>query len=187
MRIISGTAKGRRLFSPKSDKIRPALDKVKEAIFNILFDVSGLSVLDLFAGTGSVGIEALSRGAKEATFVDNYKEAIELIKRNIALCGFEKEATVIMAPVREALKKKLKGKGPFDLIFIDPPYEKNLVNPTLEELAKTPLYNNESTIIIEHHPKEPILPGDNFMVTDERHYGQTNISFLKPTKKPVQK
>ena len=94
MRVIAGEAKGRRLASPKSNLIRPVLDQVKEAVFNILFDVTDWTVLDLFAGTGSMGIEALSRGAKEAVFADDSKESLKLIGKNIDLCGFADRANV---------------------------------------------------------------------------------------------
>src|SRR5262245_29821517 len=104
MRIIAGRAKSIRLQGPKSDQIRPALDQVKEAVFNILFDVQGLTVLDLFAGTGSVGLEAISRGATRCVFVDFGPEALQLIRKNITICGFEAESTVVRLKLPQGVK-----------------------------------------------------------------------------------
>lgn len=180
MRVIAGTSKGRRLFGPKKGQpIRPALDQIKEAVFNILFKVEGLNVLDLFAGTGSVGIEALSRGAAHATFVDNFPPARELIERNLAHTGFMELATILGVPVDRAIRLLATRGTSFDLVFIDPPYLKGLVNPTLNELAHTTLLTNAGRIIIEHHPKETIEPPAIFTLTDQRKYGQTRISFLQ--------
>lgn len=178
MRVISGTAKGRKLYAPKTHNIRPALDKVKGAIFNILFDVAGKTVLDLFAGTGAVGIEALSRGASHCTFVDLGNEAITIIRKNIELCGFHERAKIFPKPVNVALEYFAKHGAKFDLIFVDPPYLKNLVNPTLIKIASAGILAEEGLIIVEHHPKEPIGDIPGLQKTDERKYGQTRISFL---------
>lgn len=181
MRVISGKAKGRRLIGPRSLKIRPALDKIKEAVFNILFDVKDQRVLDIFAGTGSIGIEALSRGASFAVFIDDNQSAVQIIKKNLELCGFEKESTrIFKAKVEPALKRLGKKGETFDIIFVDPPYLKDLVNPTLKILAKSNLLNPDSVIVVEHHPKEQIVPPPGLKLADERKYGQTLISFLKP-------
>ncbi len=177
MRVISGTAKGRRLYAPKSHNIRPALDKVKGAIFNILFDVRGSSVLDLFAGTGAVGLEALSRGAAHCTFVDMSHEAITIIKKNIELCGFA-NAKIFPHPVSVAIEYFGKHNEKFDLIFVDPPYLKNLVNPTLEKVAAAGMLKEGGRLIVEHSPKEPIGEISGLALTDTRKYGQTLISFL---------
>ncbi len=180
MRVIAGQAKGHKLVTPSSDRVRPALDQVKEAIFNILFDVNGLRVLDLFAGSGSIGIEALSRGATEAVFVEEWSKAVAAIKRNLKHTKLEESARVMGKTVERAIKI-LGGEGrPFDLIFVDPPYEKGLVNPTLRALAASPLVAEGSRIIVEHHPKEPIEDVPGLALTDTRKYGQTLVSFLSP-------
>ena len=181
MRIITGTAKGRRLLAPKSSKIRPALDQVKEAIFNILFDVTGLTILDLFAGTGSMGIEALSRGAAHATFVDEFLPAIQLIEKNLDRCGLKDRAQVIKLPVHRAISMLSRKAHTFDIIFVDPPYLKNYVNSTLQLLAESTIITSSSLIIVEHHPKEPIKAIEGLTITDTRRYGQTHVSFLKLT------
>lgn len=180
MRVIAGLAKGRRLISPKTNAIRPVLDQVKEAVFNILFDVEALRVLDLFAGTGAVGIEALSRGAKECVFVDFEKEAIGLIRKNLELCKMADRGVVLEMPAGKAIHWLTKKNKAFDLIFVDPPYEKDFVKKTLKELVKSSLLHSETLIIVERHPKEMIGDVEGLSLTDERKYGQTLISFLKP-------
>lgn len=178
MRVIAGTSKGRKLYAPKTHNIRPALDKVKGAIFNILFDVSGTTVLDLFAGTGAVGIEALSRGALHATFVDASNEATTIIRKNIALCGFEGKTSLFPTKVHVALEYFAKHGQKFDLIFVDPPYLKNLVNETLGQVSALGVLNENGKIIVEHHPKEPVADVSGLVLTETRKYGQTLVSFL---------
>ena len=179
MRVISGTAKGHKLVAPKSPRTRPALDQVKEAVFNILFNVENLKVLDLFAGCGSVGIEALSRGAVDAVFVEEWDKAIESIRRNLNHCKLESRAIILKSTVEFAIKKLKKQNRKFDLIFVDPPYLKNLVNPTLLLLANSSLVTENTRIIVEHHPKEPIEPTEGLRLTDTRKYAQTCITFLR--------
>ncbi len=174
MRIISGTHKGRTLHGPKSDRIRPAIDKVKQAIFNILGDVSGLQVLDLFAGTGSVGIEALSRGATHATFVDQLPEALQLIKKNLEMCQLLHRAKIVKVGVQnfEPLQS-------YDLIFVDPPYDKSIVTPTLRQIASQKILAPNGFIIVEHSPRELPEEVSGLELIDQRKYGQTLVSFLK--------
>ncbi|MDP2600189.1 MAG: 16S rRNA (guanine(966)-N(2))-methyltransferase RsmD [Deltaproteobacteria bacterium] len=181
MRVISGKAKGRPLFGPKTEAIRPVLDQVKEAIFNILFDVTDFTVLDLFAGTGAMGIEALSRGAKEAVFVDNLKDAVRLIGKNLDACGFADRATVLGMGADRAIRVLSRQGKKFDLIFVDPPYQKRFIKKTLRALAESPLLHPNTLVISEHHPKE--MPGDieGLSLTDSRKYGQTMVSFFRST------
>lgn len=178
MRVISGKAKGHRLTAPKSPRLRPALDQVKEAVFNILFDVSGARVLDLFAGCGSVGIEALSRGAASATFVEEWREAADAIERNLKHCKLEDGAKIMRTTVARAIRALDRAGECFDLVFVDPPYEKDLVNPTLALLAESGIIHKDTLIVVEHHPKEPIDEGIDLILTDSRKYGQTRIAFL---------
>ena len=180
MRVIAGKAKGHKLVTPSSDRVRPALDQVKEAIFNILFDVEGLRVLDLFVGSGSIGVEALSRGASEAVFVEEWSKAVAAIKRNLKHCKLEEGARVMGKTVEKAIGILGKEGGAFDLIFVDPPYGKDMVNPTLRLLAGSPLLKEGGRVIVEHHPKEPIESIAGLCLTDTRKYGQTLVSFLSP-------
>lgn len=179
MRIIAGTRKSLRLATPKGKGIRPALDKVKEAIFNILWSVEGLRVLDCFAGTGNIGLEALSRGAAHATFVDSGREAIDLIRKNIAICKFEDQTTLLPYAAHVAIAKLAKQGAQFDLIFVDPPYSKDLVNPSIQQIVDAGLLAPDGQIICEHFPKEVLTPPTGYTLTDERHYGQTVISFVR--------
>lgn len=180
MRIIAGKAKGRLLSGPRSQTIRPALDKVKGAIFNILGDLSGLRVLDLFAGTGSVGLEALSRGALEAVFVDSQPLAIRIIHKNLKLCQFS--GIVLKLPLPQGLSRLKRRFRPFDLIFVDPPYDQNRVNPSLREIARQNLLAPGGRVVVEHSPREPIREETGLHPLnqrDQRRYGQTFITFLE--------
>ncbi len=185
MRVIAGSAKGHKLVAPPSNRTRPVLDQVKEAIFNILFDVTDLRVGDFFAGSGAVGIEALSRGARDAVFVESWSPAVEVIRRNLAHTRLEDRAIVIARPVDIAIAQLGRQGRRFDLIFVDPPYERDLVGPTLERIAEQELLAPAGRIVVEHHPKEPIQAPPGLVLTDTRKYGQTRISFLEPTSKDI--
>jgi 16S rRNA (guanine(966)-N(2))-methyltransferase RsmD len=180
MRIISGSSKGRKLATPKSQSLRPTSDRVKESIFNILGgELEGKLVLDLFAGTGNLGIEALSRGARKTIFVEKGRQALRLIQRNIIQVGLEGRVEIIPRDVNRAIGiLKLRGEI-FDLILMDPPYEKGLIKRTLIKLSSHPIYHLNSVLVIEHDRREPlpdILNGWNLI--RERRMGDTVISFL---------
>jgi len=146
MRVISGSARGRKLKEPVGNKIRPTSDKVKESVFNIIqFDVEGRNVLDLFAGSGQYGIEALSRGAKSVTFVDTATESVKLIKENLKICGFSDSAFVY---ARDAIRF-LDGDETYDLIFIDPPYDSLLADRAVRKIVEFDKLNNNGIIICE--------------------------------------
>jgi 16S rRNA (guanine(966)-N(2))-methyltransferase RsmD len=182
MRIISGTSKGRKLVTPKSQFLRPTSDRVKESIFNILREeMEGKVVLDLFAGTGNLGIEALSRGAKKAIFVEKGRQALRLIQRNLNQFGLEERSEIIPKDAIRAIGI-LKQRGEcFGLILMDPPYEKGLIQRTLMKLNSYPIYHKDSILVIEHDRREPlphIMNGWNLI--RERRIGDTVISFLTP-------
>lgn len=180
MRIIAGTHRGRTLFAPKSALVRPAADKVKGALFNILGDIEGVSALDLFAGSGAVGLEALSRGAQSVIFVENLRQSLDTLKRNISNLGFENRTRIVVGEIPKILNR-LKIVTPFRLVFLDPPYDKNLIDPTLESLLKNKLIDAQSWVIVEHSPREkPLHVG--FEAKDCRQYGQTWLTFLCPKK-----
>lgn len=179
MRVIAGIAKGHRLVAPTSPRVRPALDKVKAAIFNILFDVTDARVLDLFAGAGTIGIEALSRGAREAIFVEEWDRAVASIRKNLSHCKLEGRVRIMACSVRAGIARLSRRGEAFDLIFVDPPYLKNLVNPTLAALSASPLVSAATLLVVEHHPKEPIGAVEGLSLTETRKYGQTCVSFLR--------
>lgn len=179
MRITGGQAKGRVLASLKGWNIRPTSDRVKEAIFNLIGqDVTGFKVLDLFAGTGSLGIEALSRGASRVLFIDNSVQSIKLIKKNLARSGYEPLGFVWKKDLTKGLPLKhpmLKEK--FDLIFVDPPYEKEMIPPLLGELSDRALLRSPAIAVAESFKTEtlPEVLGKLQMV-NSRIYGETKIS-----------
>lgn len=179
MRIIGGKAKGRRIFVPKG-RIRPTSDMLKEALFNMLPPMEGKLFLDLFAGTGSIGLEALSRGAAKTVFIEIGFFFIEAIKRNLGICGFDSNYEIIAAPVEKGLKLLSKRNDQFNIIFADPPYEKNLIKKTLYLLGEGYLISEDGIIIMQHSFREKLeMNADNYILTDQRRYGDTVISFLK--------
>ena len=182
MRIISGAAKGRRLAVPKQDSLRPTSDRVKESIFNIIGkEVDGKVVLDLFAGTGNLGIEALSRGAKKAVFIEKSREAVRLIQRNLSACQMEEGAEILVKEVDQAIPiLKQRGES-FDLIIIDPPYERGWIQKTLKALNEKCIYHSDSILVVEHTRREP-LPDISgaWELIRQRRIGDTVLSFLTP-------
>ena len=187
MRITGGKARGLKLCNPKSGSksIRPTSDRTREALFSILFHkISGSTVLDLYAGTGSLGIEALSRGADAAVFVDQSREALELIYANITRCfpaesrAFPLKLNLARPDAIKRLKKSLPSGMLFDLIFLDPPYEKKLAIHTLQMVEKAGIIQDSGRIIIEEQKDEqlPFLCG-SLECIDQRQYGQTGLWF----------
>ncbi len=182
MRIISGKLKGRRLLTPRKGSLRPTADRVKESMFNILGkEVEGNVVLDLFAGTGNLGIEALSRGAKKTIFVEKNREALRLIERNLSLCEMEDRSEILPKDVIQGLRILKQKKESFDLILMDPPYEKGLIRRTLEKLNAELIYHGDSLLVIEHTRREPLpeLSGSWHLIR-QRRIGDTVLSFLTP-------
>ncbi|MCP4668497.1 MAG: 16S rRNA (guanine(966)-N(2))-methyltransferase RsmD [Deltaproteobacteria bacterium] len=179
MRITGGQAKGRLLAPLKGMHIRPTADQIRETIFNIIGqDLRGLKVLDLFAGTGSLGLEALSRGAQHVIFIDKSRQALNLIRRNLAICGFENSGSVL----RRDLCRGIPWDNPLmkdamDLVFLDPPYGKKAIPPLIEELSSKDVLSSGSLVVAESAKKEklPVSLGEFHMV-DTRVYGDTRIS-----------
>lgn len=156
MRVITGTARGRRLLELEGMETRPTTDRVKEGVFSALqFDIEGRRVLDLFAGTGQMGIECLSRGAASAVFVDRRKDAAELVKKNLALTGLSERARVVNGDSLEFLNG---AKERFDLVFLDPPYASGLQEEALERLT-APGFDILAPygIIVAEHPADRTL------------------------------
>lgn len=171
MRVITGTTRGRRLRTPENYDIRPTTDNVKESLFNIIqFDVEGRKVLDLFAGTGQLGIECLSRGADSVVFVDESREAVNIVKDNLKTCGLS--ASVLQM---DALSY-LRGCGKFDLIFVDPPYDSNLYEEVLKIINSVDILSDGGIIICEAR-RERQLPEmtEPYRKLREYHYGKVKL------------
>lgn len=175
MRVIAGKVKGRKLHMVKNDRTRPTADRVKESLFNILGDsVMGARVLDIFAGVGSLGIEALSRGAKTAVFIDNDSRCTAVITRNLTELGLAEYGTVIKADFRKALKRLT---GPFDLVFADPPYDTNYLKSTAELLCRNRLLAPAGLFVAEHR-RDAEIELRELKLLRRKDYGQTTLSFF---------
>ena len=181
MRIISGTARGTKLFTLEGQTTRPTLDRVKESIFNIIQnEIEGATVLDLFAGSGAIGLECLSRGAKKAILCDKSKEAVEIIKRNIEKTHMEECAKIINTDFETCLEK-LKNEQ-FDIIYIDPPYATDYIFKSLKKIKEIGISKKESLIIIETDDEQRILKdigNIEIKIVDKRKYGRATIIFLE--------
>lgn len=180
MRIIAGDYKCRRLETPIGAYVRPTSDKVKEAIFNILmYDIEDGVCVDLFSGTGNLGLEALSRGAKKCYFCDNSKESIKLTKTNILKCGAEKKSVIITADYTKALSK-IEEK--VDVFFLDPPYEKGLYETCFKLINTFDLIKEDGVIIAEHSVKNPLEDRySNLVKVKEKKYGTIMLSIYRVT------
>ncbi len=181
MRIIAGSAKGNKLSSFKGDRIRPTLDRVKETLFNILGNNTlDYRFLDLFAGTGNIAIEALSRGAKKAVLVDIASDSQQLILKNLKKCGFENSQNWELLKM-DALKSisALNAQGKkFDWIYLDPPFDANLYDSCLLELSNSTILEEDASIIVEHFFKETLA--DNYGLLNryrEKKIGDSCLSF----------
>ncbi len=180
MRIISGMSKGRKLVTPKRYSVRPTSDRVKESLFNILgSEVEGKVVLDLFAGTGNLGIEALSRGAKKVVFVEKGRQALRLIQTNLHQFGLGDRSEIIPRDVNRAIGILNQRGESFDLILMDPPYEKGLIQRTMMKMSTHPIYHRDSILVVEHNRREP-LPRvlDGWNLVRQQKIGDTLLSFL---------
>lgn len=178
LKIVSGTAKGRKLKGPKKAGIRPAAARVRKSLFDILAPLTGLVVLDLFAGTGSMGMEALSRGAGEVTFVDKDPHAVSLLFENLKRTGFLTCSHILKKPAVAAIPFLSQKGVRYDLIFIDPPYNQGLLDPCLKKLTEVPLLKEKGRIVCEHSPREKPTIFSGLVLADERKYGQTLVSIL---------
>jgi 16S rRNA (guanine966-N2)-methyltransferase len=169
VRVVAGEFRGRRLAAPRGARTRPTADRVREALFSMLGDVSGARVLDLYAGSGALGIEALSRGAESAVFVERDPRAVAVIERNLASLGLEQEVHR-----QDAVRFLTRGAGTYDLVFCDPPYDSasRLAGPLAEHLP--PVTSKDARIVTESDKRNPLeLP---FPLLTERTYGDTRIA-----------
>jgi 16S rRNA (guanine(966)-N(2))-methyltransferase RsmD len=180
MRVIGGKAKGHRLKVPRGRDVRPTAARVKEAIFNILpHNLSGYRVLDLFAGTGNLSVEALSRGAAEAVLVDISHKAEKAIRDNLEASRFSGSARVWAAPVFRSLRLLSRNGQRFDLIFLDPPYEKGWIRKIVSMIAQQGLLEEKGILVAEHSVREPVEEHYGLLaLKDQRRYGTTLLSFF---------
>jgi 16S rRNA (guanine(966)-N(2))-methyltransferase RsmD len=184
LRVISGRYKGRRLTAVKGQKVRPTSDKLKAAIFNVLYsldvtdDMENVSVLDIFAGTGALGIEAISRGAKSCCFIDKDSDAVDVIKKNLASLNADKGHDIIFTDYKNGLQILGKKGIQFDLIFMDPPYKKNLTFQAINNINIYEVFSRKCVIVAEHSSEE-ILPDtiNEFHKITEKFYGDKVLSF----------
>ncbi len=176
MRVITGIARGKRLITPDGCDVRPTSDKVKEALFSALqFDIEGRRVLDLFAGSGQLGIEALSRGAKSAVFVDNSRKSLSLIKKNLEITDLQDNAKVIMS---DFAAFAAMCRDTFDIVFLDPPYNAGVLCDAIK--AVIPLMSDFGMIICEY-PPEVSIPESiaDFKISRTYRYGKINVSVYR--------
>ena len=182
MRVIAGEKRHLLLKTLDDLSIRPTTDKIKETLFNMIqFDIPGKNFLDLFAGSGAIGIEALSRGARRATFVDNNEKAIKIIKENLEHTGLLEKANVIKSDSSLSLENLSRKKEKFDIVFMDPPYDKGLYLPVLEKLSKSKLIDEFSIIILEVGLKDDAIGVEDlgYEITKVKKYKSNKHIFLR--------
>jgi 16S rRNA (guanine(966)-N(2))-methyltransferase RsmD len=184
LRVIAGSARGRRLHPPAGSRVRPTADRVKEALFSTLTSrfgsFEGLTVLDLFSGSGALGIEALSRGAAKGLFVDSHPESIALTRKNLDLTGFAAAATLLMLDADKALQRFFSEGVHFDIILVDPPYAaKELSERILDLLADLMLISSNGVIVFETDSGYELSLPDTFHLDSRKVYGDTALSFFE--------
>ena len=185
MRIISGKLKGKKLFLPKDKATRPLKDLVKVSIFNLL-DHSNIvkkklensSILDLFSGTGSFGLECLSRGSKNVYFFENYVEAIKVLEKNLNFFKNSKNFKIFKFDCFEFFESNKDINKKFDIIFLDPPYKELRINKLIEKIIQKKILKNDGLIIIHRHKKDKLEISKKLKVLDVRNYGISKVYFL---------
>ena len=181
MRVISGSARGKALEAVPGMDTRPTTDRVKESVFNILqFRVIGAAMLDLFAGTGQMGIEALSRGASRAVFVDQAPKAVAVIRKNVAAARVQPRAEIIQATYRQALVRLQEQK--FDIIFLDPPYGGETLNSALQAVELFDILSLDGIIICESSAEDTIVCPDSLAVHKQYKYGTIRLTAIEHKK-----
>ena len=184
MRIISGKLKGKKLFLPKDKNTRPLKDLVKLSIFNLIdhskkinIELEGSSILDLFSGSGSFGLECLSRGSKIVYFFENYIEAIKILKRNLSLFKNKENFKIFNNDCFEFFNSEQKINKKFDIIFLDPPYRETRVNELLEKIIEYRILDPNGIIIIHRHKKDKIEITNKLKIFEVRNYGLSKVYF----------
>jgi 16S rRNA (guanine966-N2)-methyltransferase len=188
VRITGGTLRGRNLATPRDEHVRPTSDKVRQAMFNILmhndfgigFALEGARVADIYAGTGALGIEAISHGASWCLFVDDHAESRALIRENIEALGLTGASKIWRRDATDLGPMNTGAGGPFDLVFLDPPYRKDLMAPALKALREGGWLAPDALIVAETAEDESAVTADGFRQLDSRIYGDTRVEFLAP-------
>jgi 16S rRNA (guanine(966)-N(2))-methyltransferase RsmD len=186
MRVIAGAAKGRRLRAPRGEAVRPTADRVKEALFSMLqsrFDLAGAALLDLFAGSGALGIEGLSRGAARAVFVEQAHAARRVLAANLAGCGLAPCSRIVARPVTQAIAELAAGGERFSGVLMDPPYGRGLAAATLAQLAATGLVEPGGWVAVEHQVADQLAEAyGTLRLTAARRYGKTAVAVFSDSR-----
>ena len=182
MRVISGDLKGKKISLPDDKKTRPLRDLVKESIFNLIkhsnkfsLKLNNANILDLFSGTGSFGIECISRNAQKVTFVENYDLALKILKKNIKSFGIQDKSEIIEKNCFDLFESKKFFKEKFNLIFIDPPYKEDKINLIIDQIKEREILDKNAILILHRHKKDNINISHKLNILDERNYGLSKI------------
>ena len=174
MRVVGGSKRGTRLIGFDREEVRPTLDRVKESIFNIIQFEKMDRVVDLFAGTGQLGIECLSRGAKHAVFCDNAPQSLEIVRKNLKKTGFESSARVLLCDYKRFLKYEAQGE--YDVIFVDPPYGVGLSDRALKQIGSHPVLSADGIVVLECAREETKAEEEGSLVLRRRYdYGTVSV------------
>ena len=182
MRVISGNLKGKKIFLPKDKSTRPLRDLVKESIFNLLehsnkidIKIENSRVLDLFSGSGSFGIECISRKAKKIFFIENYSEALKILNKNIINLKISSKCDIFESDCFKIFNNKKYVNTKFDIVFLDPPYKENKINHLIDDIKNKCILSDSGIIILHRHKNDNIVITDNLNIIDSRKYGISKI------------
>lgn len=185
LRIIAGEKRGAVIRTPKGFETRPTLDRVRESLFGILqLEIPDAVVLDLFAGSGALGLEAVSRGAKRAFINDCAREAFSVVEANVKKLGFGERVTLSCADYAVAIKRAAASGWKFDVAFLDPPYDGGLIGKAMRALLDANALNPGFVVVAEHRAKDAPGAAEGFALADRRHYGEAALSFFREVQKP---
>ncbi len=183
MRIISGNYRGKKIFIPKDKNTRPLRDMVKESIFNLIehskkinINIEDSNILDLFSGSGSFGLECISRGANKVTFIENYPLILNILKKNIDLLNAKKSSDIIESNCFDVLNSEKFSNSKFNIIFLDPPFKEKKINSLLNRIQEMKILQKDGVLLIHRHKSDDIDLNDNLNIVDQRVYGISKIT-----------
>tara|TARA_B100001121_G_scaffold155151_1_gene135593 strand:- start:198 stop:758 length:561 start_codon:yes stop_codon:yes gene_type:complete len=183
MRIISGNYRGKKIFIPKDKNTRPLRDMVKESIFNLIehskkinINIEDSNILDLFSGSGSFGLECISRGANKVTFIENYPLILNILKKNIDLLNAKKSSDIIESNCFDVLNSEKFSNSKFNIIFVDPPFKEKKINSLLNRIQEMKILQKDGVLLIHRHKSDDIDLNDNLNIVDQRVYGISKIT-----------